>query len=57
LGRLEDLLSIDDMAAGKLFHEHEGIFCAALGIHADQIARNIENFAFDDALAALKAAR
>ena len=54
LARLEGLLSIDDMAAGTLFRDHEGVFRAALGRHGGPIARNIENFAFDEALAALR---
>jgi CheY-like chemotaxis protein len=51
---LEALLAADDMAASTLFHAHEGELRSVLGHHADAVARLIEDFAFDEALNALR---
>ncbi|HEY9194212.1 MAG TPA: PAS domain S-box protein [Methyloversatilis sp.] len=54
---LEALLEADDMSATALFRERSALLSAALGARAAIIGEQIEQFAFDDALASLQAAR
>jgi two-component system sensor histidine kinase/response regulator len=54
---LEALLAADDMGAARLFRERSALLGAAYGERATVIGRQIEQFAFDDALASLQAAR
>ncbi|MEI6559573.1 MAG: PAS domain S-box protein [Rhodospirillaceae bacterium] len=56
LGHLEALLLADDMAAVRYFHDNEALFHAALGDAATTVVRHLEAFAFDEALAKLRAA-
>ncbi len=56
LDRLDGLLATDDMAAGALYRDNRIILQAALGSQAAAIARYIEDFAFFEALQALRAA-
>ncbi|WPB83013.1 PAS domain S-box protein [Sediminicoccus rosea] len=54
---LAGLLEASDMAALTLFRAHEAAFRAALGPAAVQIARHLDGFAFDEALAVLREAQ
>jgi CheY-like chemotaxis protein len=56
LGDLEGLLAEGDMAAAGLFRSHGAAIRAALGAEADEIARHIEAFAFEEALDVLRVA-
>ncbi|MFN8928609.1 MAG: Hpt domain-containing protein, partial [Rhodospirillales bacterium] len=56
LGDLEGLLAEGDMAAASLFRSHGATIRAALGAEADEIARHIEAFAFEEALDVLRVA-
>ncbi|WP_161539679.1 PAS domain-containing hybrid sensor histidine kinase/response regulator [Paramagnetospirillum kuznetsovii] len=56
LRRLDELLSMDDMSAGNLYRENEAVFRAAIGCQFAAIAQNIEDFAFEEALALLRSA-
>jgi two-component system, sensor histidine kinase and response regulator len=56
LGDLEGLLAEGDMAAASLFRSHGAVIRAALGAEADEIARHIEAFAFEEALDVLRVA-
>jgi len=55
--RLDALLAVDDIAAAVVFEENEVLIRAALGAVAGTIAAHLDAFAFDDALATLRAAR
>jgi PAS domain S-box-containing protein len=54
--RLDALLSTDDVEAVNLFRDEEPLLRAGFGTDVKRIARHIENFAFDEALAALRTA-
>ena len=54
--RLESLLAADDMAATHLFRDNKKLFQAAVGVDFAKLARQIENFSFDDALVTLRKA-
>ena len=56
IGELDSLLAIDDIAAGNVFRDNEVLLRAALGPAANALARHIDDFAFDEALIALRAA-
>jgi two-component system sensor histidine kinase/response regulator len=53
---LEGLLAEGDMAAAGLFRSHGAAIRGALGAEADEIARHIEAFAFEEALDVLRTA-
>jgi two-component system sensor histidine kinase/response regulator len=57
LDELAALLAASDMAALALFRAHEPGMRAALGPAAAQVARLLDGFAFEEALAELQAAR
>ena len=54
--RLDSLLGEFDVSSSTLFAEHEPLLRAALGRHAPILARQIEDFAFDEARLTLHAA-
>ncbi len=56
LAQLTALLAASDIAALTLFRAHEAALQDALGPAAGQIARHLDAFAFEEALAALRAA-
>lgn len=55
VARLDALLAAGDFASVQVFHEAEGLLRAELGDTADGLARQIEAFAYDQALATLRA--
>jgi CheY-like chemotaxis protein len=57
LAEFSALLEANDMAALALFRTHEAALRAALGPAVAEIARHLDGFAFEEALAALRAAR
>ena len=54
--QLDALLAADDMAAANLFREHSALLRVAFGQQTSTLARHIEDFAFDEALAVLRTA-
>jgi len=55
-GELSALLADYDLNSGVLFRRHAALFNAALGPHAASLARQIEDFDFDQAIQTLNAA-
>ena len=56
VAELEALLAVDDMTAAKLFRDNQVLLRAALGVEANRLGRLIEDFAYYEALALLRAA-
>ncbi|MBS7791385.1 PAS domain S-box protein [Roseococcus sp. SDR] len=54
IGQLMALLEANDMAALALFHAHEPSLHASLGPSALEIGRQLDSFAFEEALAVLR---
>ena len=54
--RLAELLDANEMASATLFREHQTLLNQAFGATADRIAREIDEFAFEEAQASLQSA-